>query len=381
MKGNHIKIAINGLYIRWGVNGGTETYFTETVRRWYDGSPSESNSVEIELFCSAPPPWWSGSRPHFTLVLIPFARGSLVRRVIAEQVLLPIKIKRRGTVVFNPGYVGIAFCRSPQVTTVHDGFAWVFPKEIGFFRALYWKTFIPFTAKRSARIIAVSQSTSNDIVRFCRLPQSRVTVIHEGGVDEGASYSNDVIDDLGLQGKPFFHCVGFFKKIKNPLRILEAFKSFRGDKRFEDFRLVLVGRVADPENDEILRYARTIPGVVWSGRIDDSQLRGLYRISKGLIFPSLYEGFGIPILEAQSLGCPVLCSNVSSMPEVAGDAALLVDPLSEDEISRAMKQLAGGDSSQLIESGFRNVANFSWEKSSRKTLELLIEQHKREGRI
>lgn len=363
-------IGINALYIKWGVNAGTETYFTNIVKPWYE---KEDNAVKFTMYCNDTPPWWEGEKEHFKIKLFPKAK-SLKNRLFTEQVVFPLTLSKEIEVLFNPGYVGSLFLNVPQVTTIHDGFAWVYPKEIGLARSIYWKTLIPLTARKAKKLIAVSKNTANDIEKFCGISKDKIEVIYEGGshfYTDGSSSS--LMEKYQLKPKSFFHCIGFFKDIKNPMRILEAFKKYKANNSSLNAKLVLAGHVGGERANEVLEYANSLEGVIYVGRINDDELVELYKNSLGLIFPSLYEGFGIPILEAQTFGCPVVTSNVSAMPEVAGDGAIIVDPLSVDDIANAFVRLSNEDVSEMINGGYENLKRFSWDRASEETLKVLIE--------
>lgn len=361
-------IGINALYIKWGVNAGTETYFTNIVKPWYK---KDNSNLQFVMYCNDTPSWWQGDKEHFKIKLFPKAK-SLRNRLLTEQVIFPLTLSKEIDILFNPGYVGSLFLKAPQVTTIHDGFAWVYPKEIGLARSIYWKIFIPFTAKKSKKIIAVSNNTANDIEKFCGVLKDKIETIYEGGSHFNINGStSDLLARCELESKSFFHCIGFFKDIKNPMRILDAFKRYKSSNSSFKTKLVLAGHVGGKRANEILEYAKSIEDVVYVGRINDDELVELYKNSLGLIFPSLYEGFGIPILEAQGFGCPVVTSNISAMPEVAGDGAVIVDPLSVKDIENAFYQLEKKDVSSLVKSGYENLKRFSWEKASEETLVLL----------
>lgn len=366
-----MQIGINSLYIKWGVNAGTETYFSNIAKPWYE---SQVEGLFFTLYCNQLPPWWNGDKSFFKAKLLPMAT-TLPGRILLEQIILPFGSYRNLDVLFCPGYVGCILLGKPQVITIHDGFAWRYPKEIGWMRGLYWRSAIPLSARRAVRLIAVSQNTAEDIIKFCHIPSSKITVVREaGGHLKGIVPDKTITKTLGLSSKSYFHCVGVFKEIKNPWRILEAYKRYlnRCDPD-ECKQLVLVGREDGEIGKKISRMARKIPNVVIAGRVGDQQLAALYQESSGLVFPSLYEGFGIPILEAQSFGCPVITSNVSSMPEVAGDGAIFVDPLSVDSICDALNMLSNDDDHKLVERGTINLKRFSWKTASDKTLESIKE--------
>ena len=363
-----MKIGINALYIKWGVNAGTETYFTNIVKPWYE---QKNLDAEFIMYCNDTPLWWQGEKEHFRIKLFPKAK-SLKNRLFTEQVIFPITLSKNINVMFNPGYVGGLFLKVPQVTTIHDGFAWVYPNEIGLLRSLYWKILIPLTAKKAKKVIAVSKNTANDIEKYCGIAKDHLEVIYEGGAHFGSSdVKTGLLQTYKIESKSFFHCIGFFKDIKNPMRILKAFKKFKSSNSSLDTKLVIAGHIGGKRANDILEYVKTIDDVIYVGRVSDNELVELYKNSLGLIFPSLYEGFGIPILEAQSFGCPVVTSNISAMPEVAGGGAIIVDPLSIEEIENAFYELVTESSSKLISRGHDNLKRFSWEKASQQTLEVL----------
>ena len=366
---NRLHIGINGLYVKWGVNAGTESYFTNIVRPWYELDKHDCN---FTLYCNQLPPWWLGNRSFFKAVVRPSALR-LSGRVVLEQLILPLTCFKNQDVLFSPGYVCSLLANNKQIVTIHDGFAWHYPSKIGWLRSLYWRTFIPASAKVASRVIAVSHSTADDVARFCKFERSKIRVIHEaGGHLKEIDSSREVLVRLGLGVRDYFHCVGFFKEIKNPWRILQGYKQyFDMTPANERKKLLLVGHVGGQTGKKILTAAGSIPGVIIAGRVSDEELAAIYESSAGLIFPSLYEGFGIPILEAQSFGCPVVTSNVSSMAEVAGTAAILVHPLKVEDISRAMFDLGRFSPDYLQRAGKKNLERFSWQKASDETLSLI----------
>jgi len=203
--------------------------------------------------------------------------------------------------------------------------------------------------------------------------RGKIEVIHEGALQYDIIQSSNILIKNKIIKKEYFHCVGFFKEIKNPFRILEAFQVYKNRVPRSRVKLVLAGHVGGVSGRKILDIAKSKKDVIYVGRISDSELKTLSQHSLGLVFPSLYEGFGIPILEAQAYGCPVVTANVSSMPEVAGDGAIIVNPLDVNEIANAFKQMECENTSELINYGYKNILRFSWHKASLETMNVLKE--------
>jgi glycosyltransferase involved in cell wall biosynthesis len=260
------------------------------------------------------------------------------------------------------------------VITVHDAFAWILPKEAGRLRTLYWRWMIAYSVKFVAAVIAVSVSTRNDLLKHTQVNHSKVHVIPEAGdhvpLKNVVSLSEKISDVKG-----YFIAVGFFKAVKNPFRILAAYEKYRAtmlNKGSEPFGFKLIGAIYGLDAKKIREMASLISGIEILGRIDDAELHKLIGEAHGFIFPSIYEGFGLPILEAQRLGCPVLTSWVSSMPEVAGAGALLVDPLDIESIYQGMLELHCSEKRvELVRKGLDNESRFSWRLAYSKTFELL----------
>jgi glycosyltransferase involved in cell wall biosynthesis len=371
-------IAINALHMAWNVNAGTATYLSNIIRPWYESADS---GLHFTLICQAPPDWWIGDMGHFKLKVIPQGRR-LAWRFPIEQLILPFTLYSKFDLIFHPGYIGSLLARVPQVVTIHDAFAWVRPKEVGKIKTIYWKTLIPAAAKRATQIIADTLVTASDISRYCSIPRDKIRVVHlAGGHLSRLSPDSEILSKLGIAGGEFFHCVGIFKDLKNPWNILSAYRHYRqtcGLERPKD--LVMVGHIGGKGAKAIENEARHVPGVVIAGRISDNELAALYLNSAGLIFASLYEGFGLPILESQELGCPVITSNLSCMPEVAGKGAILADPSDVDEICKALIALDNGKPKMLVALGQENAESFSWTKASEETLSVLKGALQKRGR-
>ena len=203
---------------------GTETYFTNIVQPWYEQPRSD---VTFLLFCLSPPPWWQGEKPGSRFISC-LGREPLRQEFLPEQVYLPLRGFFQASRIFSPGYVGSLLTNLPQVVTVHDTFAWVCPREIGLLRSAYWRVFIPLSVHKASAVIAVSSNTANDLQSVLQTPTDKVSVVLEAG-GHLASLPRDetLLSKNQLTAGGYFHCVGFFKEIKNPRRILEAYQKYR----------------------------------------------------------------------------------------------------------------------------------------------------------
>lgn len=298
---------------------------------------------------------------------------------VREQFSIPLTLRHTRAELFHaPHYVVSPLVRLPYVVTIHDCIHLRFPQYLPNRRAhLYARVMMRTSARRARRILTVSQASRDDIVRFLRVPADKVEVI-PNALDAsltGAAKPEEVArvrERYQLEGRVILYA-GNIKPHKNVERLIEAFSRLRQRGR-EDVRLVIIG-------DELSKY----PGlrrlvhrhqlhkyVRFLGFVPDATLKALYQLAALFVFPSLYEGFGLPPLEAMALGTPVVVSNVSSLPEVVGDAALLFDPADPDAIADAMDRALSDEAlrADMIKRGFARVAAFSWADSAARTREV-----------
>ena len=254
---------------------------------------------------------------------------------------------------FSPGYNSPLFCRAPFVFTIHDLSHVYCPENSSAVIRAYYATVMRRACKRAAMILTVSEFTRGQIVEWSGVPEEKVLNVC-CGVDpayrpEGETY--------GMQF-PYLLCAGNRKKHKNEFRVVEAFAKTALDSRIH---LVFLGNPSDALMN-CIRRLRVETRIDFAGVVPEQRLPGLYRGAEALVFPSLFEGFGLPLLEAMACGVPVVTSNVTAMPEVAGDAAVLVDPTSVENISQAMERIVNDRllRAELREKGLARAAQFSW---------------------
>jgi len=266
---------------------------------------------------------------------------------------------------FSPGYNTPLFCPSPFVFTIHDLSHVYCPENSSPLIRLYYATYLKRACHRAVRILTVSEFTRGQIVSWSGVPMNKV--LNVGcGVDPAYHPGNDP-NRLPF---PYIFSVSNRKRHKNELRMIEAFAKSEIDKRIH---LVFTGSVTAKLARWIERQGVT-SRVDFLGSVSEGQLPSLYRNAQVLLFTSLYEGFGLPLLEAMACGTPVVTSNVTAMPETAGGAAILVEPRTITGISQAIQQVIEDASLrvQLQQRGLARAAEFSWTKTSIKVHELLL---------
>jgi glycosyltransferase involved in cell wall biosynthesis len=289
-----------------------------------------------------------------------------VRRVLAEQTLVARELAiRKVDLLHNLFTTAPALPRVPQVTTIHDVIYKRFPETHGGVLSMGLAGLVWVAARRSQRVIAPSEAAKTDIVRFLGVPLERVDVTYEGpGLPQGATMAEaDVRRELELGGAPIVLTVSAKRPHKNLNRLFEAFANMDGDA-------VLVVPGYETSFEAELRQ-KAGDRVRFTGWLADNVLDGLYRAATCLVFPSLAEGFGLPVLDALLRGTPVATSNATSLPEVAGDAALYFDPEDTDAIAAAIERLLEDDGlrERLRKAGPAQAAKFSWARTADGTLE------------
>lgn len=250
-----------------------------------------------------------------------------------------------------------------QVVTHHDLAYRRVPESYNRrFRTAY-RLMSPHLLRRSRAVITVSEFSRQEISSVYGVPLSRLTVV-PNAVDERFSPGPSVDGRDGC----YFLAVSSPARHKNLGTLVRAFASL-ADTSLSSLRIV---GSADPRS-LVLGTMEAVPGVSWLGRLTDEQLIDEYRGARAFVFPSLYEGFGIPPLEAQACGCPVIASQVAALPEVLGDSVRYVDPSSIEDLTSAMQQLDSDAQyrAQLRDRGLQNVQRFSWERSARIVSSLL----------
>lgn len=310
--------------------------------------------------------------------------------------------KDRLDVLFVPAHT-IPLLRKPglkTVVTVHDLGSEYLPSMHQIKQRVYLSMMQKYQLQTATKVIAVSKATKEDLFKRVGIDKGKIEVIYEGydkekfkvfsklpSAEQSSKFKvSQTIKKYNLIYQNYFLFVGTVQPRKNLERLIKAFsyqlsafrhKNKKSDNRrltTDDLQLVIAGSKGWL-SDEIYELPKKLDieeQVKFLGYVPEKDLPVLYSGAAALTFPSLFEGFGLPILEAQACGCPVLTSNVSSMPEVGGEGAVYVDPYSVDDIVKGMKQMENGQlRMDKVKQGFENVKRFSWEKCATQTLEVL----------
>lgn len=314
---------------------------------------------------------------------------------LAEQILMPLLIWREHLDLMHfPHFNAPALCPAKFIVTIHDLILTKFPTaratKLGPIlykvKNLFYKIVIWFTVKRAKRIIAVSVFTKNDIVRHFKIRPDKVSVIYEGVANlakgRDSLFTAKLDDRKTLLGyninNPFLLYVGNAYPHKNLEGLIDVFSKL--NKKHPDLRLVLVGqedyfykRIKDYAKQFGLREENNAdPAIIFPGYVPDAELEILFKKALAYVFPSFYEGFGLPPLEAMAKGCPVVSSNKSSMPEVLGGAAIYFNPDDKQDMQDKIEKIITDENlrGDLIKMGYEQAKKYSWWECARRTLEV-----------
>jgi glycosyltransferase involved in cell wall biosynthesis len=348
------------------------------------------------LYCNQPPATLPPLGPNFGLRRIPFPRLWTHARLSAEL------LAHAPDVLFVPAHVlplGAPLRRGTRtVVTIHDLGYLHFPEAHTRAHRLYLRLSTLWSAHAATQLIAVSSATRDDLVRLARVPATKIAVVHHGLSErfrpvEDLATITTVLERYGLReretGRPgdqetplaYFLYVGTIQPRKNLMRLIEAFAQVTQatDPNLQsticNLKLVIAGK-RGWLTESIERRAAELgvsEQVRFAGYVADDDLPALLSGALAFVFPSLYEGFGMPVLEAMACGAPVLASNTSSLPEVAGDAALLVDPADTTALAGGLTRLAVDAElrAELHARGLARAAAFTWDRCAAETLAVL----------
>jgi len=294
-------------------------------------------------------------------------------------------LRWRANLIFGPNFLGYFSSSAPTVITVHDVSYLIYPDCIAKKTLRNLQKYMPRHLARADRIIAVSQNTQEDLVRLCGVPEEKISVVYPGYNSEvfrPAKIEHRILSDTFNLEPGYILYVGTIEPRKNLVTLLEAYRLL--GQRGITAPLVLCGPMGWKSESFLtnLKTLRSTNAVRLLGYVDEQWLPLLYNGASCFVFPSLYEGFGLPVLEAMACGCPVVSSSVSAIPEVVGGAGLLLeDPRDKNLLAEAVSQILGDQDlrAQLRAEGIKQASHFSWRKTARETLKIFTDLLERES--
>lgn len=365
-----MRIGLNLLYLVPGETGGSEIYARELV-------PELASLSRGPLFLFAAPelademsrdPWADGLH----VVRLPVSGRTRVRRAAAEQALLPVAAARaRVDVLHSLATTSPALSRAPSVVTVHDLIYKRFPDAHRGALTTGMSVLVPLAVRRATRVIAISQAVKDDIVHFLGAPAGKIDVVPHGPGAEPVrpTPEAELRQRLRLGDSPIVFSPSARRAHKNLDRLIEAFARLATEPR----PILVVPGYETGAEAQLAHRARAL-GVEQrlrlTGWLEPADLEGLYRAAAFVAFPSLAEGFGLPVVEAMRRGAPVLCSTAPALLELADGAALMVDPLSVDDLAGAMARLLRDEvlRAELAGLGRARASRLSWRKAAESTV-------------
>lgn len=369
-----MKIGINARYIQ-KQHTGIENYLSNILRNLV----SIDTRNEYVLFFGNDKPVPAGyPAGNFSVDLPEFKTDSQLKRVFWEHFYLPGAISKHRLDVFHePSFISPIFKKAKTLTTVYD-LAFIYHPECFTSRnILYFKTMLKSSIRHSDYIIAISQNTKNDIINHFKIDPDRVKVVYCGVNSifkklSDKSAAAPTLRKFGIIGD-FILNVSLISPRKNLINLIRSFKLLR-DRKAINHQLVIAGAKGWLFED-IFRTVSSFgleKQVIFTEYVTDDELLHLYNNASVFAYPSVYEGFGLPVLEAMACECPVVASNTSSLPEICGEAALLVDPDQIEEIAGAIHKAVSDPvlRNGLITMGKERVQEFSWKKAAEETLNI-----------
>lgn len=351
--------------------GGMEVYARNLIESLVKVRPDLRLTAFINRNAADAPGPWHDLIEHVT---VPADSRSRVKWVLAEQLLLPPMVRRaKVDLLHSPANLAPAWGRYKRLLTVHDLIHRTFPEAHEGVRAKVLSVIMPLGIRRSHRLIADSGATRDDLVELLHERSDKIDVVPLGlgeAHPERALPEQELRTKLGLGDRPVALSLSAKRPHKNLIRLLDALAAIPRERRPV---LVIPGYRTWHEEELEAHVAELGIGddVRLLGWVSEEEIEALYAVARCFVFPSLYEGFGLPVLEAMQRGVPVACSDRTSLPEVAGGAALLFDPEHPDQIAAAMERLLTDEQERerLIKAGLERAAKFTWDETARLTAE------------
>lgn len=360
-------IALNLLYLIPGVVGGTETYARSLITAL---ARQDSDNEYVVFVSSEAADLDITPNERFRRVVCPVVAMKRAARYSWEQLVLPFQLYReQPAVVHSLGYVSPIAARCPQVVSVHDvnylghqgRRTAIGRRALGFF--------VQRTVSRAERVITISEFSKSEIVQHMNVDPGKVVVIHLAGREAVEAQATPPSRSVSEIGQPYIMAFSSLSAHKNISRLISAFVKVAPSI---PHALVLVGHLPEKGDLRAEIEAAGVDRIRFTGYLPDEEVESLMQHASVFAFPSLYEGFGMPIIDAQQAGIPIVCSSAGALPEVAGKGAVVFDPYSVDDMADAISRASLDPDlrTSLIKRGHDNARQFSWDKTACRTLDI-----------
>jgi glycosyltransferase involved in cell wall biosynthesis len=367
-----MRIGLNLLFLIPGEVGGTETYSRGLITSLVEKYPG----VQFYVFINKE----SGQldfleHPNLVKILCPIFAANRCARLLWEQLILPWQVRHLHLdLLHSLGYFGPLWLPCKSVITIHDLNYKFVPQSMSRLTRIVQKLLVEASVHSVDHVIVVSNFVRNQVINFLRISSDKVSAIHEASTylmsQVITPLAHDIRERYGIS-KPYIVAFSSLTVHKNISGLIQAFQRIY-ELAPGRYQLVIIGH--EPRKDGTLLDLRQNLsflnlGIFFTGYLSDPEVISLLANSATFVFPSYYEGFGLPLLEAMSMSVPVVCSNRGSLPEVAGEAALFFDPQNTREMADSILRVLedGNLSTYLIHKGHQNLTRFSWEKAAAET--------------
>ena len=367
-------IAVNCWILRNKQLDGIGNFTVETISRIISNNPQDDFLIMCDKNFDAD--YFNFPNASLHKIFPPYRHPSLYFLYMETKVKQFLAKHKPSAFLSMDGFLSLS-SSTKQVPVIYDLNFEHYPQDLKFRNRIYYRTFFKRFAQKAARIATISEYSKNDIIRHYGINENIIDNVSCGIKQKFIPLTISEISETRntyTKGEPYFFFVGSMHPRKNIIRLINAFVFFK-KKNNSSAKLVLTGPIWDDSQiKDLLKEIEFKNDIIFTGRVSDEELKYLLGSALALCFVPTFEGFGLPIVEAFQAGVPVICSNVTSMPEVAGDAALLADPFDIESISDAMKNMFFNEElrKEFISLGHDREKLFSWDNTARLLYECVL---------